>query len=146
MDGYGSPFRKLSDSSYAVLHNLLLSDITGVQIQVLAFVFFIQQSFKAFGIMHFCRRGIIRKYDLIAFLNFSMLLVAVKSLITLLCPAGIYILVALLVGIVIPQLITRSLFYLLIFITGVTLARAITKLASMMRPSMNCRPLLSMKL
>lgn len=28
--------------------------------------------------MHFCRRGIIRKYDLIAFLNFSMLLVAVK--------------------------------------------------------------------
>ena len=28
--------------------------------------------------MHFCRRGIIRKYDLIAFLNFSMPLVAVK--------------------------------------------------------------------
>ena len=110
-----------------LFYNLLLSDITGVQIQVLAFVFFIQQSFKAFGIMHFCRRGIIRKYDLIAFLNFSMLLVAVKSLITLLCPAGIYILVALLVGIVILQLITRSLFYLLIFITGVTLARGNNK-------------------
>ena len=42
-----SPFRKLSDSSYAVLQSPL-SDITGVQIQVLAFVFFIQQSFKAF--------------------------------------------------------------------------------------------------
>ncbi len=56
-----------------------------------------------------------------------MLLVAVKSLITLLCSAGIYILVALLVGIVIPQLITSSLFYLLIFITGVTLARGNNK-------------------
>ena len=32
-----------------LFYNLLLSDITGVQIQVLAFVFFIQQSFKAFG-------------------------------------------------------------------------------------------------
>ena len=91
--------------------------------------------------MHFCRRGIIRKYDLIAFLNFSMLLVAVKSLITLLCPAGIYILVALLVGIVIPQLITRSLFYLLIFITGVTLARGNNKTGINDATSLNCRPL-----
>ena len=90
-----------------------LSDITASKYTSPCLRLFIQQSFKAFGIMHFCRRGIIRKYDLIAFLNFSMPLVAVKSLITLLCPAGIYILVALLVGIVIPQLITRSLFYLL---------------------------------
>ena len=75
--------------------------------------------------MHFCRRGIIRKYDLIAFLNFSMLLVAVKSHHASLS-SGIYILVHFLWGLSFTTY-HPSLFYLLIFITGVTLARGNNK-------------------
>lgn len=129
-----------------LFYNLLLSDITGVQIQVLAFVFFIQQSFKAFGIMHFCRRGIIRKYDLIAFLNFSMLLVAVKVSSRFFVQRASTSLWHFLWGLSFHNLSPAPCFICSFSSRVLRWRGAITKLASMMRPSLNCRPLLSMKL
>ena len=112
-----------SDSSYAVLQSPSLSDITGVQIQVLAFVFFIQQSFKAFGIM-LLPTWYHTKYDLIAFLNFSMLFVAVKVSSRFVQRASTSLWH--LWGLSFHNL-SPALFYLLIFITGVTLARGNNK-------------------
>lgn len=106
-----------------LFHDILLSYITCVKIQLLAFIALVQQLFEPLGIVYTGRSRVIGEYYLVALVHLGVLLVAIEGLTTLLCPAGINVLVAFLVRIVIPQLVATTLLYHGVFLTGVTLAR-----------------------
>ena len=97
-DGYGSPFRKLSDSSFMLFYTFLSRHNRRPNTSPCLLRSFSSSNLQAAGIMHSADVGIIRKYDLIAFSTFSMLLVAVKVSSRFFVQRASSILVALLVG------------------------------------------------
>src|SRR5574344_395703 len=106
------------------LHNGLLSFVAGIQIQFFALVALIKQWLIAFGVMNVGGGCIILQYHLVPLIRLGMHLRSVELLASFLRPAGINVLVALLVGLVIPQLAPATFLDCLVLFACVALTRS----------------------
>lgn len=59
-----------------------------MEIEVVGLVFLMEEWLKGFGMMELWGGGMIRKYDVIGFVKFSMVVVGVKSVMRVVCGGG----------------------------------------------------------
>ncbi len=103
---------------------LFSPDISGVRPNVFTFpVVVINEACRSPGIVHRSGRGVVTSYQLGLFTHFGVILVSVVVFIAFLCPSRVHIFVSLLVGIVVPQLVSLASLYLPVLLRRVALAR-----------------------
>ena len=100
---------------------LRYSTIGGISIKLLTFVFIIQQQGSCLRITNACIRDFITCYQLTFGVLFYMIFISKVTDIVFLCPAGICILLALLMWVFLKTFRNFSTFYLLVLITTVSL-------------------------
>ena len=101
--------------------HIVLRLVACIKIQWLAFVFLLNEGFDDIGVMDtgICGDVFLDKLGLLV--GLGMEFIAVVLLTALLSPAGIGILVALLVGLVLPEVFGIARLYLLVLLPGVAL-------------------------
>ena len=125
----------LADDVYhaALLDYIFLADISGIKLEVLPLVFFINERRDNVGVMHAGICGMVLLDELCLLVSLDVVLVAIVVLAALLRPAGIDVLVAALVGLALllplgvavlglPEAAPVAFLDLLVLITGVALA------------------------
>ena len=101
--------------------HFVLRLVACIEIQWLAFVFLPNEGFDDIGVMDAGICGDVLLDELGLLVSLGMELISIVLLAALLGPAGICILVALLVGLVLPEVFATSLLYLLVLFAGVAL-------------------------